>query len=80
MADGQKRSTRRREQVAPVEYHLLLLVTLALTEGVTAGSFDLQHLLGAAVLNTLLAIPFVALFVVLERRFGPQDRERAAWT
>jgi rod shape-determining protein MreD len=61
-------------------YHLLLLVTLALTEGVTAGSFDLQHLLGAAVLNTLLAIPFVALFVVLERRFGPQDRERAAWT
>jgi rod shape-determining protein MreD len=61
-------------------YQLLLLATLALTEGVTAGSFDLQHLFGAAVLNTLLAIPFVALFVVLERRFGPQDRERAAWT
>lgn len=61
-------------------YHLLLLATLALTEGVAAGSFDFQHLLGAAVLNTLLAIPFVALFVLLERRFGPQDRERAAWT
>jgi cell division protein FtsW len=30
VADGQKRSTRRREQVAPVEYHLLLLVTLGL--------------------------------------------------
>ena len=61
-------------------YHVLLLATLALTEGVAAGSFDFQHVLGASVLNTLLAIPFVALFVLLERRFGPQDRERAAWT
>ena len=61
-------------------YHLLLLATLALTEGVAAGSIDFQHLFGAAVLNTLLAIPFVALFVLLERRFGPQDRERTAWT
>ena len=61
-------------------YHLLMLATLALTEGVTAGSLDLQHVLGAAVLNTILAIPCVALFVVIERRFGNQDRERAAWT
>jgi len=61
-------------------YHLLMLATLAITEGVTAGSFDLQHVLGSAVLNTILAIPVVALFVLIERRFGNQDRERAAWT
>ena len=61
-------------------YNLLMLATLALTEGVAAGSFDLQHILGAAVLNTLLAVPFVALFVLIERRFGNQERERAAWT
>jgi len=61
-------------------YNVLMLATLALTEGVAAGSFDLQHILGAAVLNTLLAVPFVALFVLIERRFGNQDRERAAWT
>ena len=61
-------------------YHLLLLLTLALTEGVAAGSIDVQHMLGAAVLNTLLAVPFIGLFTVLERRFGNQDRERTAWT
>jgi rod shape-determining protein MreD len=60
-------------------YYLLMLATLALTEG-AAGSFDLQHVLGAAVINTLLAVPIVALFVLVERRFGNQDRERAAWT
>jgi rod shape-determining protein MreD len=61
-------------------YHGVLIATLALVEGVAAGSFDLQLVLGAAVLNMLLAIPFVGLFTLLERRFGPQDRERAAWT
>ena len=61
-------------------YHLLMLATLKVTEGVTAGSIDFQHVLGAAVINTLLAVPIVALFVMIERRFGNQDRERAAWT
>jgi len=61
-------------------FNVLMLVTLALTERVAAGSFDLQNVLGGAVLNTLLAVPFVALFVLIERRFGNQDRERAAWT
>jgi rod shape-determining protein MreD len=61
-------------------YHGLLIVTLALTEGVAAGGIDLQLVFGAAVLNTLLALPFIGLFTLLERRFGPQDRERAAWT
>ncbi len=43
-------------------YQLLMLATLKVTEGVAGGSFDLQHVLGAAVINTLLAIPIVALF------------------
>jgi rod shape-determining protein MreD len=60
-------------------YHMLMLATLALTEGVAAGTIDLQLVFGAAVLNMLLALPFLALFTLLERRFGPQDRERTAW-
>jgi hypothetical protein len=60
-------------------YHLLMLVTLALSEGVSAGTIDLQLVFGAAVLNMLLAIPFLGLFTLLERRFGNRDREHAAW-
>jgi rod shape-determining protein MreD len=61
-------------------YHVLMIVTLTLTEDVAAGGIDFQLVLGAAVLNTILALPFIGLFTLLERRFGPQERERAAWT
>jgi rod shape-determining protein MreD len=60
-------------------FHLLMLATLALTEGVAAGTIDLQLFFGAALLNMLLAIPFLALFALIERRFGSQDRDRTAW-
>lgn len=60
-------------------FHLLILATLALTEGVAAGTIDLPLVFGAAVLNVLLAVPFIGLFTLIERRFGNQDRERTAW-
>ena len=60
-------------------FHLLLLATLALTEGVAAGALDLKLVLATAVLNMLVAVPFAALFTLLERRFGNVDRERTAW-
>jgi rod shape-determining protein MreD len=60
-------------------YHLLLLATLALTEGVGAGGIDLKLVFATALLNMLLAVPFVALFALIERRFGNVERERNAW-
>jgi rod shape-determining protein MreD len=60
-------------------FHMLMLATLALTEGVAAGTIDLQLVFGSAVLNMLLAVPFLALFTLIDRRFGAQDRERTAW-
>lgn len=60
-------------------FHLLLLATLALTEGVAAGSLDLRHVFATALLNMLVAIPFIGLFTLIERRFGSVDRERTAW-
>jgi rod shape-determining protein MreD len=60
-------------------FHLVLLATLALTEGVAAGSIDFRLVFATAVLNMLIAIPFAALFTLVERRFGTVERERAAW-
>jgi rod shape-determining protein MreD len=60
-------------------FHLVLLVTLALTEGVAAGSIDFRLVFATALLNMLIAVPFAALFTLVERRFGNVERERAAW-
>lgn len=60
-------------------YSLLLLGTLALTEGVGAGALDLRLVFGSAILNMIIAAPFVALFALIERRFGSLERERTAW-
>jgi len=60
-------------------YHLLLLATLALTEGLAAGAIDLKLVFATALLNMVVALPFVALFTLIERRFGNVDRERTAW-
>jgi hypothetical protein len=60
-------------------FHLLLLATLALTEGLAAGAIDLKLVFATALLNVLVALPFAALFTLIERRFGNVDRERTAW-
>lgn len=60
-------------------FHLLLLATLALTEGLAAGGIDLKLVFATALLNMVVALPFVGLFTLLERRFGNVDRERTAW-
>jgi rod shape-determining protein MreD len=60
-------------------FHLVLLATLALTEGVAAGSIDFRLVFATALLNMLIAVPFAALFTLVERRFGNVERERAAW-
>lgn len=60
-------------------YHLLLLATLALTEGLAAGSIDFKLVFATSLLNMLVAVPFIALFTLVERRFGNVDRERTAW-
>lgn len=60
-------------------FHLLLLATLALTEGVEAGAINLQTVFATALLNVIVALPFAALFMLIERRFGNVERERAAW-
>lgn len=60
-------------------FQLVLLATLALTEGLAAGSIDFRLVFATALLNMLVAVPFAALFMLLERRFGTVDRERTAW-
>jgi len=60
-------------------YQLLLLATLALTEGLGAGAIDLKLVFATALLNMVIALPFIGLFTLLERRFGNADRERTAY-
>lgn len=58
-------------------FHALLLGVMTATEGVALSSFQPSVVLAAALMNATLAIPFVLLFAIIERRFG--NTERADW-
>jgi rod shape-determining protein MreD len=58
-------------------YHALFIVIIGVTANASF-SFDEQTIaaiLVAAVLNAVLAFPVAALFGVIERRFGPSERQ-----
>lgn len=54
-------------------YHPLLAIVLVLTASAPF-AIDLQAILISAVLNAIIAVPIVAIFSTLERRFGPGER------
>ncbi len=58
-------------------FHLLLLGVMAATEGIALGSFRPMTVFFAAIMNTVVALPAVVAFTIVERRFGAT--ERAEW-
>jgi rod shape-determining protein MreD len=55
-------------------FHLLLLLIMAMTEGVMLGSLQPLVVLSAAIQNTAVAVVAAVAFDVIGRRFGPAER------